>query len=330
MSSSPGAGYKLRPNKAVDRELFLSFLTRLSALLKLENYKYVGLGGPFLEDFRMIHARIGIKDMVCIDSDKQTHLRQEFNKPIESVECVHSTLEEFLDETEFEKPVILWLDFTDPRAIQTQIELFSRQVIELPNNSILRVTLNANPSSLGKPNQSEISVRVEEGEVLDSDKPTEQEWRLIKFKERLADYCPANIDSDDMLQKNYGRTLLRILSLAAEKSALEVSKRKVTWGLATLYSDGQFMITATAVVTDEDPDEIKNILEYWEYHTIPEDPHVLDLPALSMLERLTMESLKDPQSKLGYELPDSYMKKDPFETFKKYYRVFPHFSRVEI
>ena len=121
MSSSPGAGYKLRPNKAVDRELFLSLLTRLSAPLAIENYHYVGLGGAFLEDFRMVHARTGITRMTSIDDDEQTHLRQLFNRPVESVKCIHSSLEDYLDETEFGGPVILWLDFTDPRQIQSQI-----------------------------------------------------------------------------------------------------------------------------------------------------------------------------------------------------------------
>ena len=52
--------YRLRPNKAVDRELFLSLLMRLTPKLGLEKYHYVGLGGPFLEDFRLLHSRIGI------------------------------------------------------------------------------------------------------------------------------------------------------------------------------------------------------------------------------------------------------------------------------
>ena len=71
MSKGSSLPYKLRPNKAVDRELFLGMLARLAASLKLENYRYVGLGGPFLEDFRLIHARLAIKDMVCIEMEKE-------------------------------------------------------------------------------------------------------------------------------------------------------------------------------------------------------------------------------------------------------------------
>ena len=48
MSAGSSLPYRLRPNKAVDRELFLSLLTRLAPKLSLEKYHYVGLGGPSL------------------------------------------------------------------------------------------------------------------------------------------------------------------------------------------------------------------------------------------------------------------------------------------
>ena len=324
MSSSPGAGYKLRPNKAVDRELFIALLTRLSAPLRIENYHYVGLGGAFLEDFRMVHARLGITRMTSIDSDEQTHLRQRFNRPIESVECVHVELEDYLDETEFEVPVVLWLDFTDPKKIQSQIDLFARQVEELPIRSILRITLNANPSSLGKPEPSEISVGPSAGSGL----PSEHEWRLAKFKERMADYCPADIQPEHVSQKRYGQTLLNILRLAAEKAVLSIPNRNLVWCLATQYSDGQFMVTATAIVADDD--ECEEHVSNWEFRSTPDSPHIFDLPALSTLERITLESYKDPKEKFGFELPQTHMKLDPVETFKRFYRVFPHFTRAEI
>ena len=43
-----------------------------------------------------------------------------------------------------------------------------------------------------------------------------------------------------------------------------------------------------------------------------------------------MESSEDPKVRLGFELPKSEMGEDPFLAFQKFYRVFPHFSRVEL
>jgi hypothetical protein len=149
MSAGSSLPYRLRPNKAVDRELFLSLLMRLAPKLSLEKYHYVGLGGPFLEDFRLIHGRVGIAKMTCIETEEQVHKRQLFNRPIASIECVHKSLEDYLDETNLESPAIIWFDYTEPKGITSQIERFARTIGTVPIGSVLRITLNANPSSLG-------------------------------------------------------------------------------------------------------------------------------------------------------------------------------------
>ena len=51
MSGGSSLPYRLRPNKAVDRELFLSLLMRLTPKLALEKYHYVGLGARFSKIF---------------------------------------------------------------------------------------------------------------------------------------------------------------------------------------------------------------------------------------------------------------------------------------
>jgi hypothetical protein len=43
-----------------------------------------------------------------------------------------------------------------------------------------------------------------------------------------------------------------------------------------------------------------------------------------------MESNADARVKMGFELPKSDMGEDPFTVFKKFYRIYPHFSRVEL
>src|SRR3569623_1496496 len=158
MSAGSSLPYRLRPNKAVDRELFLSLLMRRAPNLALEKYHYVGLGGPFLEDFRLVHGRLGIARMTCIETEEQDHKRQVFNRPIAS------------------------------------IERFARTIGTVPLGRVLRVTLNANPTSLGKPDPKDLSVEVE-GEVSEDRavKPTIQEWRLARFKERLGALIPSGI-----------------------------------------------------------------------------------------------------------------------------------------
>lgn len=331
MSTGSSLPYRLRPNKAVDRELFLSLLMRLAPTLALEKYHYVGLGGPFLEDFRLIHGRLGIAKMTCIETEEQVHKRQLFNCPVASIKCIHKSIEDYLDETELDSPTIIWFDYTEPKGITTQIERFARTIGSVTIGSILRITLNANPESLGKPYPEDISVE-SDGDVSEdrAQKPTIQEWRLERFKERLGALFPSGLTADDMTHKNFGKSLLRALKLAVDKELLSFRERCIVWALATHYADGQAMVTATLVVCHKDDKTIEESVKAWEFHVTIDAPHRIDLPVLSTLERLTMESTDEVQAKMGFELPKSNMGENPFEAFKKFYRLYPHFSRVEL
>lgn len=317
MSAGSSLPYRLRPNKAVDRELFLSLLMRLAPKLALEKYHYVGLGGPFLEDFRLIHGRVGIAKMTCIETEEQVHKRQLFNRPIASIECVHKSLEDYLDETNLDSPAIIWFDYTEPKGITSQIERFARTIGTVPIGSVLRITLNANPSSLGRPDGN-----LSEAELM--------EWRLQAFQRRLGALFPNGLIADEMKQENFGKSLLRALKLAVEKEVLSFRDRRIVWALATHYADGQAMVTAALVVCQNDDKTIEELVQAWEFHATTDAPHRVDLPALSTLERLTMESNDDAQAKMGFELPTSNMGENPFDVFKKFYRIYPHFSRVEL
>lgn len=330
MSAGSSLPYRLRPNKAVDRELFLTLLTRLAPGLGLESYQYIGLGGPFLEDFRLVHARLGIQSMICIESEEAVHQRQLFNRPVECIECVHTTLEDFIDTREFCGPIILWLDFTEPSELSAQIELFARTIGSAAIGSILRITLNANPAALGQPSSDEVSIVIPGYLKATNDKPTIQEWRLSRFKERLGGIFPTGLTPDKMSRRNFGKCVLHSLWLAVAKAALSLSDRNIEWALCCHYSDGQPMVTATALITRSANEPIATLVRDWEFYSTPKEPLLLEMPALSTLERLTMEAASDPKLSLGFDLPVSDMKVDPIASFKRFYRVFPHFSRVEL
>jgi hypothetical protein len=331
MNSGSSLPYRLRPNKSVDREMFLSLLTRLMPSMSIEKYHYIGLGGPFLEDFRLLHARLGIVHMTCVEIEKEVHKRQLFNRPVPSIECVHSQLEEYLDKSDFEKPVIIWFDYTDPRKIYTQIQRFSQAIGEVPLDSVLRITLNASPESLGTPKINEISVEFDDDVTVDRlQKPTIHEWRLERFRERIKTIFPSGLSSEDMTHRNFGRTLLRVLKIAVEREALNFNDRKIIWCLATHYKDGQSMVTATIVVCRKEEFNAEELIKSWEFYSTAEAPHCIDLPALSTLERLIMESNENIFEKLGFNLPGSEFGLDPVAVFKRYYRIYPHFSRIEL
>ena len=156
------------------------------------------------------------------------------------------------------------------------------------------------------------------------------EWRLEAFQRRLGSLFPSGLAADGMKQENFGKSLLHALRLAVEKEVGSFRDRRIVWALATHYADGQAMVTAALVICKNDDEAVEVLVKGWEFYATTDAPHRLDLPALSTLERLTMESNVDAKTKLGFELPKSNMGENPFEVFKKFYRFYPHFSRVEL
>ena len=75
--------YHLRPNKAVDRLLFLELCSKLAPDLNIEGggYQYVGFGGPQMEDFRLLHEKFPQMPMLCIEKHENVVPRQKFNCP---------------------------------------------------------------------------------------------------------------------------------------------------------------------------------------------------------------------------------------------------------
>jgi hypothetical protein len=133
-----------------------------------------------------------------------------------------------------------------------------------------------------------------------------------------------------MDKRTDGPSILRALSLALEKEVFHHANRKVIWALSTHYADGQPMVTATVVVCETNDTVVEPLVKSWTFYSPPARPLRVDLPALSTLERLTMEANGGAREKLGFELPESGLGEDPFDVFKRFYRIYPHFSPVEL
>ena len=88
--------YHLRMNKAVDRYALLEAIDRLGKVARLEEYTYYGLGGPYLEDFRLVHERFPRLKLVSIEEDDETLKRQAFHMPCRTLKLERSDFGSFL------------------------------------------------------------------------------------------------------------------------------------------------------------------------------------------------------------------------------------------
>lgn len=94
--SSPA--YHLRPNKAADRFALLEAIRRLPLLGDggLEEYTYISLGGPYLEDFRLLYEFCPEMRMESIESNSEVYKRQRFNRPFRKLRLIEEDLSSYI------------------------------------------------------------------------------------------------------------------------------------------------------------------------------------------------------------------------------------------
>ena len=90
------------------------------------------------------------------------------------------------------------------------------------------------------------------------------------------------------------------------------------------------MVTATAIISGMSDSKTKEIVESWEYFSLPSSPLKLDLPSLSTKERIHLESKIQKGTEMAYRIPKGKLGEDPVACFEKFYRIFPHFGSVDI
>lgn len=151
--------YHLRTNKAIDRRIFFDLLANISPILprKIQQYKYISMGGPMLEDHHLLHHELGMSKLESIEKDAAALSRQNFNKPFGCISCLHKDTGGFIRDYNESEPVIIWLDYTAPKWSSQFIEC-ADLLKNLNAFDILKVTFNANPYVLKKENKSSSQV----------------------------------------------------------------------------------------------------------------------------------------------------------------------------
>lgn len=331
MSAGGSLPYQLRPNKAVDRLIFSDLLRRLDAIVDFTKSKhsYFGFGGPHMADFRLLHECFPMMKMTSIEEQDHVHKRQRFNAPHTRIQYLRQTSGDFIESFQPEAPVIAWLDYVLPSARRQQIQEFQDLLMRAPENSIIKITLNANSSSLGG-----------------TGTPMEiQGARLQKFSDDFGRFFQGNeqLRIQNITAPQFPKTLIRLLNGAAT----EALQGRPSWRCQPLaschYADGQTMLTLTAIVGER-----KKIVKFlanpriskWPYKNLKwENPMAIDVPEFSMKERIFIDQLlplrelnhKMIQRKLGFQFEldkdDSLRKIAHYVSFSRH---FPHFGRVSV
>ena len=87
----------------------------MDRLARLSEFTYYGLGGPYLDDFRLIYELCPEMKMVSIEQDNETCKRQYFHLPCKEdrLRLVEKPFNSFLASyTSNDEKSIFWLDYT--------------------------------------------------------------------------------------------------------------------------------------------------------------------------------------------------------------------------
>lgn len=323
--------YQLRQNKAIERNLFIDLLSRIGRAKNISDYEYIGFGGPFLEDFKILHAALRINRMQSIESDENTYARQNFNSPFKFLTLHNKPSSEFFANHQFsESGTIVWLDYTEPKDLRSHLDEF-RSVVEKVNYyDVVKITLNASPA--------EIRGKKADGVPI-------QEVRLNTLKRTVGDYLPSEVSVDDIVPNEYPKLLQMCLQNAVARLSTGETKRYFQILSSFFYADGQQMLTVTGIVLDASQDDEKQAflallrLAHWPFANLHWQPPVrISVPALSAKERMKLdenlpvhgddsEVVKTLQTALGY-VPGAVSDASKLANYARYYRAYPHFSRV--
>ena len=329
--------YYLRPNKHIDRELFVELLGRVVPIWGAENYCYFSMGGRHLIDQRMVYRRLGISHLFSVDNDEKVVARQKFNRPVASASCelmeatdLASKFSEILDDIDGANKAIVWLDYSSPKNRRGQILDFVNVAREMTPGEIARLTLNAQVTTLG----SEEEWKKQQSQ--DSTDQTLGEYRAERLRKKLDSMVPANVKEVD--QSSLPLVLLECVRNYLEKAGIFELKNKIKPVLATCYDDGHMMLTITIICVD-DAGALPVGLEKWQYLCPDwEKALIIQSPDLSTKEQVALDvalGKKDDELILAEAsfLPSDASSKGQslaaIQSYRNFRRFYPAFRNTE-
>jgi hypothetical protein len=323
----------------VERELFLELLSHVGRKVRLRDYLYIGFGGPFFEDFKSVHSRLGIKEMLSIEKDDWVYKRQQNNIPYGIVKCRQLDSKDLVQNisvitAEFPtaKHLLCWLDYASPRQLGTQLGEIRTLLPKLSRYDVVKVTFNANPSSLG-----ELPLAEQGG----PDAPERKlQHRLDKLRARLGAAFPGDVEPADVQPDNYPALLLRILQLQISESMRENPLLMFQPLGCYVYADSEHqMLTCTGILlkhTEVTAFIRATSLKKLDFGSLDWETRKIDVPYLSAREKLLLDRkmFNNPAAQIVDD-DGLWFDEDKDRSvamigdYERFYRFYPHYHRIQ-
>ena len=303
--------YHLKTNKAIDRLLLVDILDVLKMNYGLSDYTYYGFGGPFLEDCRLIYNRCPEIQIVSIEKDEETFKRQEFHSFSKNLELRNEDFSDFLLNFSNSGKAIFWLDYTDRKL--ERFNEFKSILGKVSENSVVKITIRAE----------------------------RDQQNLAKFKEQYPKICPPSTQHNDIKETVRLVKLLQDMLEITAQQALPTSGESVFQLLnSSYYRDQTRMLSVTGIVCNKNTVlEIQQWFKNWKFINLKwMPPHKIDVPILSIKERLHLEKHIPTPDRTGHTLSDALGYKidrdeehlEKLKQYEEFYQYCPYFARVSI
>lgn len=236
---------------------------------------------------------------------------------------------EFIDEFQADEKTIIWLDYTNPAEIRSQIEQIQSVISKLSPLDIVKITLNSHASSYHE---------APKGRGVNPEKDIQQP-RFEKLSDKLGNLFPtADVNLGMMTESRFPEALCLIVRYAVNSSLNGRSDIRFQPLTSFCYADGVKMLTLTGILIGDNDSNIlteTNIANWELANTQWGKPRSINIPDLTIKERLYIDALlphskpEDIQKELGFLFSDK--ESDSLEMLRTYilfYRQSPYFSRI--
>lgn len=309
--------YHLSPNKAVDRLLFVDAIRRLGQAGDLGDFTYYSLGGPYLEDFRLIYEFFPDMKMVSIERDEEVYKRQQFHLPCGNVTLRNTEFGSFINTYDSrDEKSIFWLDNTGLEY--SHFDEFMTVLQKLGAGSMVKITLDA---SLRKFNADDAKKRFDD------------------FCRSYALVLPASNATLPLTTREFAMLLQAMIRTAAERALPGTGPLMFQPISSFYYKDTSAMLTVTGIVCfRQDSGTVAQSFANWQFVN-PDwrEPRHIDLPVLTTKERLHLQRYlpcphdggRTLHAALGHrtEPDDEDRTERQLSQYAEYHRYSPHFVR---
>jgi hypothetical protein len=315
--------YHLRTNKTADRFALIEAIRRLERLGGgLQEYIYYGLGGPCLEDMRLLYEFYPEIPMISIEEDEEICKRQEFHRPcsIATLQLENNDMKSYITLYESnDKKSIFWLDYT--AFHYTYFNDFTTLLGKTACGSMVKITLRVDRRDYWYDPHSMKKEQVEE------------------FQKEFASVLPTPSVRPSWISGNFAYLVQRMLQIASEQALPAAATKLMFYPVSSFYySDGTWMFTLTGVIWPRDDKAvIERAFGDWEFANLTwARPKLIDIPDLSTKERLLLQQLlpcSGPRgatlrAKLDYLINENILETEAaLEQYAAFHRYFPYFLR---